>query len=204
MTSFALTGSEKQELLDRFLKYVKVHTRSSETSDGFPSTQCQWDLLRILEKEIKDLGLEEVELDEHGYLFGTLPSNFPVGRTSPVIGMLAHVDTYTGTEGENVKPQVLSYKGGDIPLQGPTGQIIRASENPHLEQCLNHRLITSDGTTLLGADDKAGVAEIMTLADWLIRHPGVKHGKLRVGFTPDEETGHGTRFFDVQIGRAHV
>jgi len=197
MTSFALNGSEKQELLDRFLRYVKVHTRSSETSDTFPSTECQWDLLRMLEKELGDLGLEEVELDAHGYLFGTLPSNLPKGKGSPVIGLLAHIDTYTGTEGENVKPQVLSYRGGDIPLQGPTGQVLRASENPYLESCLGHTVITSDGTTLLGADDKAGVAEIMTLAHWLIRHPEVHHGKLRVGLTPDEETGHGTRFFDV-------
>lgn len=198
MPSFELAAKEKQEMLDRFLRYVKVHTRSSETSDAFPSTECQWDLLKILEKELGDLGLTEIELDEHGYLFATLPSNLPQGRVSPTIGLLAHVDTYTGTDGENVKPQIVAYKGGDIPLPAGPSPVIRASENSHLERCKGHTIITSDGTTLLGADDKAGVAEIATLVHWLIRHPEVKHGKLRVGFTPDEETGHGTRFFNVQ------
>jgi tripeptide aminopeptidase len=197
MPSFELNAQEKQELLDRFLRYVKVHTRSSETSDTFPSTACQWDLLRMLEGELKDLGLSEIELDEHGYLFASLPSNLPEGRSAPVFGLLAHVDTYTGTNGENVKPQVISYAGGDIALPGDPNQVIRAAENPQLEQCIGKTLITTDGTTLLGADDKAGIAEIMTLLDYLRRRPEIPRGKVRVGFTPDEETGCGTKYFDV-------
>jgi tripeptide aminopeptidase len=189
---------EKRELLDRFLRYVKIHTRSSENSEIFPSTACQWDLLKILEEEMKEMGLRDVELTEFGYLFGTLPSTLPEGREAPVVGLLAHVDTYTGTNGENVKPQIHgSYDGRDIPLPGAPGTAIEAAKNPLLQRCLGHTIITSDGTTLLGADDKAGVAIIMTLAHWFLRHPEVPHGDVRIGFTPDEETGKGTRFFDV-------
>ncbi len=196
---FKLGEAERHELLERFIRYARIHTRSSETSETFPSTTCQFDLLRLLEKELKDIGLQDVGLDEKGYLFATLPSNLPEGVKAPVVGYLSHVDTYCGTNGENVKPQVIeNYRGGDIDLPGNPALRIEASENPLLAKCVGHTLITADGTTLLGADDKAGVAEIVTMMDWLVRHPEVPHGDVRVGFTPDEETGNGTRFFNVE------
>ncbi len=194
----ALNETEQKQMLERFLRYVRVHTRSSETSETFPSTQCQWDLLRMLEQEMTAMGLQEVELTDYGYVFGSIPSTLPEGGEAPVVGLLAHVDTYPSTAGENVKPQVRhKYAGGDLPLPGAPKTSIKADENPLLERCIGHTIITSDGTTLLGADDKAGVAIIMTLAQWFLKHPEVPHGKVRVGFTPDEETGNGTRFFDV-------
>lgn len=205
MPEFVLTESDRAEMVERFLRYVRIHTRSSEESDSFPSTACQWDLLKLLEQEMIGIGLAEVELTEFGYLFGTLPSNLPEGRTAPVLGLLAHVDTYCGTEGEHVNPQIReNYDGGDLPLPGTEGDFILAQKNPLLQRCLGHTIITSDGTTLLGADDKAGVAIIMTLVQWLVRHPEVPHGKVRLGFTPDEETGTGTRFFDVSRFGAKV
>jgi tripeptide aminopeptidase len=198
-------GAEKRELLERFLRYVKINTRSAEDAETFPSTACQWDLLKLLAKEMEEVGVQEVELNEFGYLFGTLPSTLPEGKQAPVIGLLAHVDTYPGTNGENVKPQVRKdYDGRDLPLPGKPGTSILAERNPLLQRCLGHTIITSDGTTLLGADDKAGVAIIMTLAHWLVRHPEVPHGKIRIGFTPDEETGTGIRFFDVGRFGAHA
>jgi tripeptide aminopeptidase len=152
----------------------------------------------MLEKEMRELGLKDVSLDEHGYLFGTLPANLPAGRSAPVIGLLAHVDTYGGTRGDGVKPQVIErYSGGDLVLPGDPQQVIRAAENPQLARCIGHTLVTTDGTTLLGADDKAGVATIMTALEWLLKHPELQHGALRIGFTPDEEIGAGTKFFDV-------
>ncbi len=196
--AISLDPAARRELLERFLRYVKVDTRSAEVSDTFPSTPGQWDLLRMLEKELQELGLAEIELDSHGYLFASLPSNLPAGKTAKTIGLLAHVDTYPGTSGKDVKPQVIErYPGGDIVLPGDKSQVIRADKNPSLARCVGQTVITSDGTTLLGADDKAGVAAIMTLCGWLKRHPEVPHGTLRIGFTPDEETGGGTRFFDV-------
>ena len=196
MTDLILDTAARAALLDRFLRYVRVHTNSSETSDTFPSTPGQWDLLRMLEGELRALGLTDVELDEHGYLFATLPANLPDGQTAPTIGMLAHVDTYPGTCGRNVKPQVIDYAGGDIALPGDSAQVI-SGDHPLLKRCVGHQIVTSDGTTLLGADDKAGIAIIMTIAEWLLAHPEVKHGAIRIGFTPDEEIGAGTRFFDV-------
>lgn len=196
--AFALDAHYRARLLERFLRYVRVNTRSSEESQTFPSSACQWDLLRLLEKEMKELGLKDVALDEHGYLFGTLPSNLPAGQSAPVIGYLAHVDTYPGTSGENVKPQVIErYAGGDLVLPGDPSQVLRVAENPHLAECVGHTVVTTDGTTLLGADDKAGIATIMTAMEWLLKHPEAPHGAVRVGFTPDEEIGQGTKYFDV-------
>jgi len=196
---FKLGDTERKELLERFLRYARINTRSSETSETFPSSTCQFDLLRLLEKELKEIGLQDVGLDEYGYLFATLPSNLPEGITAPVVGYLSHVDTYCGTNSDNVKPQVIEdYRGGDIALPGNADLKIAEADNPLLGKCHGHTLITADGTTLLGADDKAGVAEIVTMMDWLVRHPEVPHGTVRVGFTPDEETGNGTRFFNVE------
>lgn len=196
MTNLSLDAKARDALLDRFLRYVRVHTNSSESSDTFPSTAGQWNLLRMLEGELTALGLSDIELDEHGYLFATLPSNLPEGQSAPTIGLLAHVDTYPGTCGDNVQPQVIDYAGGDIALQGDASQVI-AGAHPLLKRCVGHKIVTSDGTTLLGADDKAGIAIIVTIAEWLLAHPEVKHGKIRIGFTPDEEIGAGTRYFDV-------
>lgn len=203
--SFALAETEKQEMLERFVRYARINTRSSETSETFPSTPGQWDLLRLLEKELKEMGMAEVELDEHGYLFATLPSNLPQGASGRVIGFLSHVDTYSGTNAENIQPQIIrEYDGGDIVLPGDPNQVIRAAENPSLARCKGHTLVTGDGTTLLGADDKAGIAEIMTVLAWYLRHPEVPHGSVRVGFTPDEEIGIGTKHFDVERFGAHA
>lgn len=202
---FVLGREEERELLERFLRYIALDTRSSETSETFPSTLGQWDLLRLLEGELKALGLEKVELDEHGYLLATLPSNLPPGIAVPTVGFLAHVDTYPATPGRCDHPQVIEgYDGGDIPFRGAPGRFLRASENPLLRKCVGDTVITTDGTTLLGADDKAGVAEIMTGLAWLLRHPEVPHGKIRAAFTPDEETGKGMRFFDVKKFGADV
>jgi tripeptide aminopeptidase len=197
--SFTLGEAEKRELLDRFMRYVRVDTRSSETSETYPSTPGQWDLLRLLQGELRELGLKDVELDSKGYLFGTLPANLPAGRKAPVVGFLAHVDTYPSTRGDGVNPQVLpGYDGGDIVLKGDPSRTILAAKNPLLARCVGDTIITSDGTTLLGADDKAGIAEILTGIDFLRRRPEIPHGALRVGFTPDEETGNGTKYFDVK------
>lgn len=196
MTDLHLDSALEARLLERFLRYVRVHTSSSEESETFPSTKEQWDLLRLLEGEMRALGLSEISLDEHGYLFASIPANLPAGESAPVIGMLAHVDTYPGTSGKDVKPIIHDYKGGDIVLPGDPSVVI-SGEQPELKRVIGQKVITADGTTLLGADDKSGVAIIMTVADYLLSHPEVKHGKIRIGFTPDEEIGAGTRFFDV-------
>lgn len=185
----------KEKILERFLRYVKVNTRSMEGSDSYPSTPCQWDLLNILKKEMEEIGLVEIELDKYGYLFGTLPSN--TNKNVPPICFIAHVDTSPEVSGENVKPILhKAYKGGDISL--PSGEVIRYKENPELAKAKRHSIITSSGDTLLGADDKAGIAEILTALEYLIKHPEIKHGKIRILFTPDEETGEGTKHLDLK------
>lgn len=185
----------KEKILERFLRYVKVNTRSMEGSDSYPSSACQWDLLKILKKEMEEMGLTEIELDKYGYLFGTLPAN--VKKSVPAICFISHVDTSPEVSGENVKPIVhKNYKGGDIklPLEN---QMIKYSENPELAKVKGNTIITSSGDTLLGADDKAGIAEILTAIEYLIQHPEIKHGKIRILFTPDEETGQGTKYLEL-------
>jgi len=185
----------KESVLDRFSRYVKINTRSQEESETYPSTACQWDLLRLLEKEMKDLGLKDVELDSWGYLFGTLPGNSP--KKVPTLAFLAHVDTSPEVSGEGVKPVLhKNYQGGDIVLPGDPSQVIKAEENPALARQIGNTIITSDGTTLLGSDDKAGIAAILTMADWFLCHPEVKRGPQRIIFNPDEETGTGTLHLD--------
>ena len=195
-----------EPVADRFCRYVRISTRSDEDSKTAPTTPGQWDLLRLLEKELRDLDLAEITLSEHGVLTATLPSNLPAGPAArvPTIGFLAHVDTYAGTPGENVKPQRLVYQGGDVPLPGDPTIVIRAAECPALAGYVGKEIITSDGTTLLGADDKAGVAEVMAALQTLVAEPNRKHGRLRIGFTPDEEVGHGTDHFDVPAFGAAV
>ena len=184
------------ELKERFLKYVAIDTRSDENSESFPSTDKQWNLLNALVEEMRLLGLEDVSIDKYGYAMGTIPAT--KGKENvPVIGFLAHVDTSPDMSGENVRPRIIeSYDGGDIMLN--PSLTMRVADFPELSRFVGHTLIHTDGTTLLGADDKAGVAEIMTAAEYLMAHPEVEHGKIRIGFTPDEEIGRGVDFFDVK------
>lgn len=185
----------KEKLIERLTRYAKIDTQSDANSSSTPSTPGQWDLLHVLEKELADIGMEEITLDENGYLFASLPSN--TDKNLPVIGFLAHVDTATDYTGTNVNPQrVDNYDGNDIQLNAQTTMSV--STFPELKNYVGHTLITTDGTTLLGADNKAGIAEIMTAMEYLIQHPEIKHGKLRIAFTPDEEIGRGPHKFDVE------
>ncbi len=202
MPTIALDASDRKQLLDRFLRYVRVDTQSDENSTASPSTEKQKNLARMLVEELKQLGCGDAAMTEWGYVFATVPANVPPGNAAagkvPAIGLVAHMDTYHGTVGAGVKPQVIeTYAGGDIALPGDPRQVIRAADNPNLARCKGHTLVTSDGTTLLGADDKAGIAEIMTVVAWLGKHPEFVHGPVRVGFTTDEEVGRGTEHFDV-------
>ena len=184
------------ELKDRFLKYVAYDTQSDETSESFPSTAKQLTLLKALAEELKSIGLVEVEMDSNGYVFGTLPATAGA-ENAPTIGFIAHVDTSPDMNGANVHPQVLeNYDGGDIRLNDEL--MMTVADFPELSFFKGHTLIHTDGTSLLGADDKAGVAEIVTAMEWLVAHPEVPHGKIRVGFTPDEEIGRGVDFFNVE------
>ena len=184
------------DLKERFLKYVSYDTQSSEESGTFPSTEKQKVLLAALRDEMQALGMTEVIMDRYGYVMGTVPAT-PGCENAPVIGFIAHVDTSPDMSGKDVKPRVIEeYDGGDIALNGQL--TMRVADFPELEFFKGHTLIHTDGTTLLGADDKAGVAEIMTAAEYLLAHPEIKHGKIRIGFTPDEEVGRGVDFFDVK------
>ena len=185
----------KEILIERLVRYAKIDTQSDDSSQSTPSTPGQWDLLHELQKELADIGMQEITLDDNGYLFATLPAN--TEREVPVIGFLAHVDTATDFTGKNVNPQrIESYNGEDVQLNENT--VMKVQDFPELKNYAGHTLITTDGTTLLGADDKAGIAEIMTAMEFLIANPDVKHGKLRVAFTPDEEIGRGPHKFDVE------
>jgi tripeptide aminopeptidase len=199
MPAITLSVAESRELLERFLRYVKIDTESDDESTSYPSTEKQKDLGRLLVDELKALGVGDAVLTESGHVLGTVPTNLPDGFAGkvPVLGFLAHLDTYPGTSGKDVRPQVIdSYAGGDITLPA-TGAVIPLASNPALADCVGHTLIHTDGTTLLGADDKAGIAELMTMLDWLRRHPEFRHGKLRLAFTPDEEIGRGVERLDL-------
>lgn len=190
------------ELKDRFLNYVAYDTQSDENSITFPSTDKQLVLLRALKEEMIELGLTEVTMDSHGYVMGTIPASEGL-ENAPVVGFISHVDTSPDMSGAAIKPQfVKNYDGGDIVLNPSLTMTVK--EFPELKFFEGHTLITTDGTTLLGADDKAGVAEIMTMAEYLMAHPEVKHGKVRIGFTPDEEIGRGVDYFDVEAFGAKV
>jgi tripeptide aminopeptidase len=190
----------RESVLDRFERYVQIDTRSQEDSDTYPSTEKQWDLLNLLKEELLALGLSDTSVDEYGYVTATIPSNLPDGRSAPTIAFIAHVDTSPAITGTNVKPVVhKNYQGGDIVLPGDHTQIISPAEYPNLEaNYIGMDIVTSDGTTLLGADDKSGVAEIMTAVDLFMQNPDIEHGTIKIAFTPDEEVGHGTRYFDVE------
>ena len=184
-----------EKILDRFLRYVAVDTQSNEESESQPSTEKQWNLLRMLRDELQAMGVEAT-LDEYGYVMGSIPSN--VDAEVPAIGFIAHVDTAPDASGADIKPQIVpSYDGGEIALAGVPGLALKPSEFPEMLHYVGKTLITTDGTTLLGADDKAGVAEIMDAVQYIMAHPEFKHGPLRIGFTPDEEIGRGVVKFDV-------
>jgi tripeptide aminopeptidase len=191
-----------ETLLDRFLRYTRIDTQSREDVEDYPSTPKQLDLLKLLLTELQKLGLKDAKLDRYGYVTATVPSNLKRGDKAfgkvPVIGFIAHVDTSPEVSGANVKPQVFVYKGGDIELPADRNVVIRESENPELKKNIGKTIITSDGTTLLGADDKAGVAVIMGLVERLQTDSSLPHGDIRVAFTPDEEVGAGTKFFDIK------
>ncbi|GBD89410.1 peptidase T [bacterium BMS3Abin04] len=181
--------------VDRFLKYVKYDTQSDEESETFPSDPKQLELSKDLVKELKEIGLEDAHMDDFGYVMATLPSN--TEKDVPVIGFVSHVDTAPAVTGKNVNPKIVkNYQGGDITLEN--GKVIGADNNPELKDMIGLDIITTDGTTLLGADDKAGIAEIMDAMNYLIQHPEVKHGTIKICFTPDEEVGRGTEHFDVE------
>ena len=182
--------------VERFLRYVKYDTQSDEESTSFPSTEKQKNLSKDLAKELKELGLGDAHMDENGYVMATLPSN--TDKNIPVIGFIAHVDTSPAVSGANVNPVInKNYPGGDIRLKN-NEVVIKESENPDLKNMVGFDIITADGTTLLGADNKAGVAEIVDAVNYLLSHPEVKHGTIKVCFTPDEEVGRGTEKFDVK------
>ena len=193
----------KQSALDRFIRYAKIDTQSKDDSESYPSTQKQFDLLNLLLAELKEIGLRDASIDRYGYVTATLPSNVPAGHPAhgkvPVIGLVSHVDTSPSASGAGVKPQVIrGYAGGDIVLPGDPSVVIREAENPELKRNIGKDIVTSDGTTLLGADDKAGCAIIMTALQTLAASPEMMHGDVRVAFTPDEEVGAGTKFFDLK------
>ena len=187
-----------KQIVARFLKYASFNTQSDEAADCTPSTNGQLNFANYLQTEMKQIGLEDISIDDSGYLFGTLSSNLDATKEVPVIGFIAHLDTSPDMTGENVKPSIVSnYKGVDIPLDKDAGIILSPSDFPELLKYKGDDLIVTDGHTLLGADDKAGIAEIMEACSYLKQHPEIKHGKVRVAFTPDEEIGLGAKKFDV-------
>lgn len=187
----------KEDIIKRFISYVTIDTESDPTSNTTPSTEKQWDLANKLTAELKTIGMQEVTIDEHAYVMATLPSN--VEHKVPTIGFISHFDTSPDFTGANVNPQTIeNYHGGDIVLNKKENIILSPDYFEDLKQYIGQTLITTDGTTLLGADDKAGICEIVSAMEYLINHPEIKHGKIRVGFTPDEEIGRGAHKFDVE------
>ncbi|HHU92261.1 MAG TPA: peptidase T [Halanaerobiaceae bacterium] len=187
------------KVVERFLKYVTYNTQSDEESSTVPSTEGQLVFARALKEELEAIDLKEVSLDEKGYLMATLESNLGEDKEVPTIGFIAHMDTSPDMSGENVKTQLIkNYDGGDIVLNEEEGIILSPLDFPELKDYVGRDIITTDGTTLLGADDKAGIAEIITAMEYLLENPEIKHGRIRIGFTPDEEIGRGADFFDVK------
>ncbi len=183
--------------VERFLRYVKIDTQSDHSSTSFPSTEKQKDLAKVLVEELKQMGVADAEMDEHGYVYATIQSN--TEKDVPVLCLCSHMDTSPDASGKDVKPIMhKNYQGGDIVLPNNSEQLIRFEEHPELREQIGNDIITTDGTTLLGADNKAGVAEIMDAANFFITHPEVKHGKIRILFTPDEEVGRGVEKVDMK------
>ena len=196
----------RESVVDRFLRYVRVETQSKEEASTVPSTPAQWTLARMLVEELRDLGAENVRISGHCMVYATLPPNVPTNDRLPPIGFLAHVDTSPAVTGLNVNPIVhRNYQGGDIVLPNDPTQVISVAQNPVLNDLIGDDIITTDGTTLLGSDDKAGVATIMTLVDLLRENPDIEHGPISIGFTADEEVGIGIEKFDVaEFGAAYA
>lgn len=192
----------KQALLNRLLRYTQIYTTSDPKSQSVPSSPQQWDLLNLLKAEVEAMGLTEIFLDPNGYLFATLPANTDI--SIPVLGLIAHVDTSPDFNGKNVKPQVIEcYQGGDILLSG-SGDKLSPNDFPNLNKLIGDTLVTTDGTSLLGADDKSGIAIILSAIEYLQANPQISHGKIRIGFTTDEEIGRGADHFDVKAFGADV
>jgi tripeptide aminopeptidase len=195
-----LAAQLAQDAAERLVRYARIDTQSEEDSTSYPSTEKQLDLLRLLHGELDEIGLDDAAMDAHGYVTATIPAT--VDGDVPAIAFFAHVDTAREVTGANVKPQRLHYEGGDIEIGN--GHVIRPTESPQLAHHAGHELITTDGTTLLGADDKAGVAEIMAAAAYLVAHPEVPHGTIKVAFNPDEEVGRGVIHFPVESFGVHA
>ena len=189
----------KEKILERFLKYIAIETTSDPESNSQPSTSNQLDLSKLLINELQEIGIKDVTLDEYGYVMATIPSNLPANTKVPVIGFIAHVDSAPDAPGKVTNPQIIeNYDGKDIVINKEKGMIMKVEEFPELPEYKGQTLITTDGTTLLGADDKAGIAEIMTAAEYIINNPTILHGEIKIGFTPDEEIGRGVDKFDVK------
>ncbi len=187
-------------VVDNFLKYVRLDTQSEDGSASTPSTAKQFDLAKLLVEQLQEMGAEEITLDkEYCYVYATIPASKGL-ESAPVLGFIAHMDTSPAVTGTGVKPRIVeAYDGGDIVLNGEKNVVMRTKDFPELSYYIGKSLIVTDGTTLLGADDKAGIAEIMAMARYLLMHPEIAHGKLRIGFTPDEEVGAGADYFDVDL-----
>ncbi|HEY0386210.1 MAG TPA: peptidase T [Pyrinomonadaceae bacterium] len=189
----------QETALDRFLRYAKIDTQSAEDQSTVPSTKKQFDLANLLVKELKELGAQNVRISEFAIVYASVPGNLPDNSKVPVLGFISHMDTSDAVSGANVNPIIhKNYQGGDIVLPNDKTQVITADKNPYLKQLIGDDIITADGTTLLGSDDKAGIAEIMTMIDTLRQNPNIKHGTISVAFTPDEEVGGGIDKFDVE------
>ena len=187
----------KKDITNRFVKYITIDTESDPNNPAFPSTEKQWDLAKVLVEELKQIGMQDVDLDDNCYIMATLPSN--VDFYVPTIGFIAHIDTSPDFTGANIKPQIVeNYDGKDIVLNKEQNIILSSSYFDDILQYKGQTIITTDGTTLLGADDKAGITEIVSAMEYLIQHPEIKHGKIRICFTPDEEVGKGAHLFDVE------
>lgn len=192
-----LDGIWREKLLNRFITYIKIFSTSDAESETTPSTERQWDIANYLYKELQDLGLEDVSIDEKGYVFGFIPSNKE--EEVPQVGFIAHYDSSPDFNGENVNPQIWeNYDGEDLLLNKETGFTLSSTKFESLKKYIGQTIITTDGTTLLSADDKAGVAEIVTAAEFLLANPQIKHGRISIGFNPDEEIGRGAHHFDVE------
>lgn len=197
MENIQLDGVWKEKLLSRFITYIKIFSTSDAESETTPSTERQWDIANYLHKELQELGLEDVSIDEKGYVFGFIPSNKE--EKVPQVGFIAHYDSSPDFNGENVNPQVWqNYDGEDLLLNKETGFTLSSTKFESLKKYVGQTIITTDGTTLLSADDKAGVAEIVTAAEFLLANPQIKHGRISIGFNPDEEIGRGAHHFDVE------
>src|SRR5687768_1226944 len=199
LTAFSQSKAPSESAMDRFLRYVKIDTQSAEEAGKVPSTDKQMVMARLLETELKALGVQNVRISEVGIVYGTVPGNLPDNNAVPTIGFIAHMDTSPAVSGANVNAIIhKNYQGGDITLPNDKTQVITVAQNPDLKNLIGDDIITADGTTLLGSDDKSGIAEIMTMIDILKQNPQIKHGNIAIAFTPDEEVGGPMDLFDIK------